>query len=210
MRRTVASLVRLAEQSGAEIHRGVEAKAEDIAALEPDVAIVATGADPIIPKIPGLDRALTGEEVLSGSVNADGNALIIGGGLVGIEVAEFLAQRGGKVVVVEMLAEIARDMEPITRKLTLKRLAELPVDVLTRSQVTGVAQDGSVTVEGPEGEQTLGPFDNVVVAVGTRSHDELSSQLIAKDIEVYVVGDAAELAQVQGAVRSAWEVARTL
>ncbi len=136
--------------------------------------------------------------------------LVIGGGLVGIEVAEFLAQRGAEVVVVEMLAEIARDMEPITRKLSLKRLAELPVEVLSETRVSGLAPDGKATVEGPEGERALGPFDTVVAAVGTRSRDELSSQLTASEIEVHVVGDAAELAQVQGAVRSAWGVARAL
>ena len=188
----------------------MEATAESVTALDPDVVVVATGCRADHPGYPGLKRALTGEDVLTGSVEAGARVLVIGGGLVGIEVAEFLAQRRAAMVVVEMLAEIARDMEPITRKLTLKRLAELPVEVLPETRVTELAPDGTATVEGPEGERTLGPFDTVVAAVGTRSRDELSAQLIASEIEVHVVGDAAELAQVQGAVRSAWEVARAL
>jgi 2,4-dienoyl-CoA reductase-like NADH-dependent reductase (Old Yellow Enzyme family)/thioredoxin reductase len=210
MRRTLTSLVGLAEKSGAEIRRGVEATPESVEALAPDVVVVATGAEPIIPGIPGLERALTGEEVLSGDATPQGDVLVIGGGLVGIEVAEFLAERGTKVVVVEMLEEIARDMEPITRKLTMKRLAPLPVTILKSSRVTALAQDGRATVEGPDGQQVLGPFGSVVAAVGTRSRDQLSSRLAEKNIKVHVVGDAAELAQVQGAVRSAWEVARAL
>ena len=210
MQRTVSSLVRLAEKSGAAVRRGVEATVGGVSALEPDVVVVATGAEPIIPPVPGLERALTGEDVLTGRAEVGGATLVIGGGLVGIEVAEHLAQRGVPVVVVEMLSEIARDMEPITRKLTSKRLAKLPVTVHTDSRVTALSADGKATVEGPNGARVLGPFDAVVAAVGTRPRDELSSQLAARNIEVHVVGDAAELAQVQGAVRSAWEVARSL
>ncbi len=210
LRRTVESLVRLAEQSGAEIRRGVDATVESVAALNPDVVVLATGAEPIIPEIPGLKGALTGEDVLSGRVKAGPRVLVIGGGLVGIETAEYLAERGGNVVVVEMLAEIARDMEMITKKLTLKRLPGLPVEIHTETRVTGLTPDGVATVEGPEGARKLGPFDTVVASVGTRSRDELSAQLAEMNIEVHVVGDAAELAQVQGAVRSAWEVARGL
>ncbi len=210
MSRTVASLVRLAEQSGAELRRGVEATAEGIAALDPDVVLLATGATPIVPEIPGLGAPLTGEDILSGTAEAGATVLVIGGGLVGIEVAEYLAKRGTEVVVVEMLAEIARDMEPITRKLSLKRLAALPVTVLAETRVSRLGPDGTATVASAGGPRDLGPFDTVVAAVGTRRRDELSAQLTERHLEVHVVGDAAELAQVQGAVRSAWEVARGL
>jgi len=209
MRHSVESLVRLAEKSGAELRRGVEATAEAVARLEPDVVVLATGAEPIIPKIPGLTQALSGQDVLTRAVKVGARALVVGGGLVGIEVAEDLAQRGTAVVVVEMLEEIARDMEPITRKLTLRRLATLPVEVYTQTRVTRLS-DGVAFVQGPAGERELGRFDAVVAAVGTRSRDGLSAQLAAMKIEVHVVGDAARLEQVQGAVRSAWEVSRGL
>jgi 2,4-dienoyl-CoA reductase-like NADH-dependent reductase (Old Yellow Enzyme family)/thioredoxin reductase len=210
MRGTLESLVHLTEQSGADIRRGVEATAEGVAALKPDAVVLATGAEPIIPAIPGLEAALTGEAVLTGAVAAGRRVLVIGGGLVGMEVAEHLGERGCEVVVVEMLEAIARDMEPITRKLTLKRLDSLPVTILTRTTVSRVSPEGRATVEGPDGERELGPFDAVVAAVGTRPRDQLSASLEQLGLEVHLVGDAAELAQVQGAVRSAWEVARQL
>ena len=210
MRGTVESLMELAEQSGADIQRGVNATVESLAALGPDVVVLATGAEPVIPPIPGLEHPLTGEAVLAGAAEVGQCALVIGGGLVGLEVAEYLAEQGRTVAVVEMLEEIARDMEPITRKLTLKRLASLPVNILTGATVTRMSFNGRATVMGPDGEQELGPFDAVVAAVGTRPRDELSAGLTALGLEVHVVGDASELAQVQGAVRSAWEVARRL
>ena len=174
--------------------------------LEPDVVVLATGASPATIPVPGLDEALTGNDVLNQSVDTGRSVLIVGGGMVGIEVAEFLAEQGKIVTVVEMLSEIARDMEPITRKLTLKRLQQFPVEMLTDT-VLETVDGGQAKVRGPDGERDLGPFDSVVVAVGTRSNNELAEPLLARGMEVHVVGDAAELDQIIGAVRSAWEVA---
>ena len=125
------------------------------------------------------------------------------------QVAEFLAERGKRVTVIEMLGDIARDMEPITRKLTLKRIEELPIDILTDTTLERV-DAGRAVVQGPDGKRDLGPFDSTVVAVGTQSNEELAKPLLARGIEVHVVGDAAELGQIIGAVRSAWEVARRI
>lgn len=64
-------------------------------------------------------------------------------------------------------------------------------------------------MRGPEGERELGPFDTFAV-VGTRPHDPLSASLRQAGVEVHRVGDAEALGQIQGAVRSAWELARQL
>ncbi len=209
MKRTLDSLVRIAQQSGATIRTGQEATVESILADKPDAVIVATGAVPAIPRIPGLDNPLTGEDILTEKVQAGHKVLVIGGGLVGIETAEFLAEQDHEVTVVEMLAEIARDMEPIMRKITMLRLPKLPITILTETVVEKV-EDGMVTVSDPSGKRTIGPFDSVVVAVGTRPKDALSEELKNKGLEVHVVGDASDLGQIFGAVQSAWKVARTL
>ncbi len=206
MSRPLSSLLRLASQSGATIQTGVEATPELVEILEPDVVVLATGANPVSLPIEGLEGALSAEEVLTQNTDAGASALVVGGGLVGIEVAEFLAARGTRVTVVEMLGEIARDMEMITRKLTLKRLQELPIEILTDTVVERV-DAGEVVVRGPDGERNLGAFDSIVMAVGTESDSKLAEPLQASELEVHVVGDAAELEQVIGAVKSAWEVA---
>jgi len=174
--------------------------------LEPDVVVLATGAQPATIPVAGLEGALTGKDVLTQTTDTGRNVLVVGGGMVGIEVAEFLAEKDKRVTVIEMLSDIARDMEPITRKLTLKRLQGLPIEILTDTTLETV-DDGVAVVRGPDGERDLGPFDSVVVAVGTRSTNELAEPLLARGMAVHVVGDACELEQIIGAVSSAWEVA---
>jgi NADPH-dependent 2,4-dienoyl-CoA reductase/sulfur reductase-like enzyme len=198
MHRPFASLVRAVEQSGVEVRTGVEATVERITETEPDRVIVATGSRPVIPSIPGLDDPLAAGQVLTGRRKVGRRVLILGGGLVGIEMAEQLARQGSNVVVVELLAEIARDMEMITRKMTLKRLETLPVEVHTRTRLVRV-EDGEVfvVVGGDEGEESsLGRFDSVLVSMGHRSHDPLSAELRAAGIAVDVLGDAREPGQV--------------
>lgn len=206
MARPLNSLLRLTSRSGADILTGVVATAKQVADLQPDVVVLATGARPAAAAIPGLDAALTGNDVLTGRADTGQRVLIVGGGMVGIEVAEFLASRGKAVTVVELLDEIGRNMEPITRKLTLRRLGQLPVEILTETVLERV-REGTATVRGPDGIRQLGPFDSVVVAVGTQSNDELAAPLMARGFEVRVVGDAAEPGHIIGAVSSAWRVA---
>ncbi len=210
LKKVLDSLVTLTEHAGAGIERGVEADVSHVLSRQPDVVVVATGAVPVIPNIPGLENPLTGEDVLTGRREPGTRVLIIGGGLVGVEAAEYLVSRGREVTIVEMLQDIARDMEPVMRKLTLKRLPTLAITVLTETVVTELHPDGTATVRQPSGERTIGPFDDVVVAVGTRPRDELSEKLRQAGVEVHVVGDALETAQVFGAVQSAWKVARSL
>jgi 2,4-dienoyl-CoA reductase-like NADH-dependent reductase (Old Yellow Enzyme family)/thioredoxin reductase len=206
MDRPLGSLLRLARRSGAEIETGVWATVERVASLEPDVVVLATGSNPAKISVPGLENALTGNDVLSRKSETGHSVLIVGGGMVGIEVAEFLAAMGRTVAVVELIGEIARDMEPLTRKLTLSRLQKLPVEISTDT-VLERFHDGMATVRGPDGTRELGPFDSVVVAVGTEPNNELAEPLRAKGLEVHVVGDAGGQRQVMGAVGSAWQAA---
>jgi 2,4-dienoyl-CoA reductase-like NADH-dependent reductase (Old Yellow Enzyme family)/thioredoxin reductase len=209
MTRPLDSLRRLAQKSGAQIETGVEATAEGIANLDPEVVVLGTGASPATISVSGLDTVLTAEDVLRGRSETGHNVLIVGGGMVGIELAEFLATTGKSVTVVELLAEVARDMEPLTRKMTLNRLQKLPVEILTETVLEHL-HEGTATVWGPDGSRELGPFDSVVVAVGTEPNDELAEPLRAQGFEVHVVGDAGQRRQIMGAVRSAWQVARSI
>lgn len=209
MERPLRALVRAAERCGAELHTGTEATADSIAALAPDAVVLATGATPIRLEVPGLESAATGNDVLAGETETGDRVLVIGGGLVGIETAEFLARNGKAVVVVELLEEVARDMEMITRKMTMKRLGELPVELRTGTEIVAF-EAGYATVKAQGKTAKLGPFDSVVVAVGTRRDHGLLEPLSALGVEVHVVGDALELRQIMGAVESAWRVAREL
>lgn len=209
MRQTLDSFVRLTRSGNMDIRMGTEAGIDDIVQLRPDIVFVATGAEPIIPPIPGLSSAITGEEIMSGNMSVGHKVLVIGGGLIGIEVAEYLAERQHQVVVVEMLDQMAQDMEPITRKLSFLRLQNLPVALYTGTKITQITE-GEAIAQGPDGEVNLGKFDSIVVATGTRPLDVLSQGLREQGLEVHVVGDAAQIGQVQGATTSAYEIASRL
>ncbi len=208
----LGSLIRRVERSPVEFHLGTEVTAERVARERPDEVIVATGAAPVRPPIPGLDtvRSLSGVEFFARCPVVDGPVLVIGGGLVGMEAAELLAERGLEVTVVELLDDIARDMEPITRKLLLRRLETLPVTVHTGTAVREIAPDG-VFLETTDGRRIdLPPVETVIYSVGTRAENALTDAIGGLGIPVHVVGDAVEPNQIIGAVESAWELARSL
>jgi len=210
MERPFDSLVRAVEGAGIDLRTGVVPTVEDIVLLDPAKVIVATGSRPVIPSIPGLDDPLTAEEVLTGRREAGERVLVLGGGLVGIELAEQLAGDGHEVVVVELLDDIARDMEAITRKMTLKRLETLPVAIHTSTRLLRI-DDGEAIVQTDEGAETsLGMFDSVLVAVGHRSHDPLSAALREAGLEVEVVGDARTPGQVWDATQGGREAVSTI
>ncbi len=202
MERPFRSLVRAVESSGIDLRTGTEPTHGDIARLHPSKVVIATGSRPIIPPIPGLENPLTAEGVLTGKSETGQRVLILGGGLVGIELAEQLAGDGREVVVVELLEDVARDMEAITRKMTLKRLQSLPVEIHTQTRLLRFEQgEAHVRNETTGEERTLGRFDSVLVAVGHRSHDPLSAALCEAGLEVEVVGDARTPGQVWDATQ---------
>jgi len=202
MERPFRSLVRAVERSGIDLRLGVEPSPEDIAGLHPTKVVIATGSEPIIPAIPGLEDPLTAEDVLTGRRDVGRRVLILGGGLVGIELAEQLAANGHEIVVVELLEDVARDMEAISRKMTLKRLKELPVVVHTGTRLLSLeGGDALVRDESTGDERSLGSFDSVLVAVGHRSHDPLSTALRETGLEVEAVGDARTPGQVWDATQ---------
>ncbi len=203
MERPFRSLVRAVETSGIDLRVGTEPTLEDIAALHPQKVVIATGSRPIIPDIPGLEDPLTAEEVLTGSRDVGRRVLILGGGLVGIELAEQLAADGHEIVVVELLEDVARDMEAITRKMTLKRLQTLPVEVHTETRLLRFEQGEALR---PPRDDRRGTVSRVF---STRSwwrwatgHTiRLSAALREAGLAVEVVGDARTPGQVWDATQ---------
>ncbi len=211
MQRPLDSLIRVVEATGVQIRTGVTADLTTVRELKPDRVVVATGSEPIVPRIPGLEAPLTAADVLAEGREPGHRVLILGGGLVGIEMADHLAERGHEVVVVELLDDIARDMEPVTRKITLRRLSQLPVEVHTGLRLTRLDADGA-HVEPREGgeERCLDIFDSVLVAVGHRSRADLVDALREEGYAVDVVGDAEAPGQIFDATTSAWKAVHQL
>ena len=108
----VRSMIVRCENAGVDIRTGVEADEELLKALSPDAIILATGSNPLILRIPGLAECgyMTAQELLDGKRVCGKKALVVGGGMVGCEAAEFLAERGHEVSIIEMKDVIAADV----------------------------------------------------------------------------------------------------
>jgi NADPH-dependent 2,4-dienoyl-CoA reductase/sulfur reductase-like enzyme len=206
MKRPLDSMIRRVRSASIELRTNRKASPQDILTENPDTVILATGAVPIIPSIPGLEVPITGKEILTGRKEAGQRVLIVGGGMVGLETAEFLAKKGHVVTVVELLAEVARDMMPLTRTLTVKELERLGVRILTKTTLTRC--DGNKAyIQNGDGEEELGEFDSVIVAAGTRSVNHLEAALSDKNVPVIVIGDARKPRQIFDAVTEGFRAA---
>ncbi|MCJ7828290.1 MAG: FAD-dependent oxidoreductase, partial [Dehalococcoidia bacterium] len=198
------------KELGVEIHLGSELTPDIVKQIAPDVLIIATGSKPLVPKISGINRknVIAAAEALRGA-NMGDKVVIVGGGLVGCETADYLAQQGKEVTIVEMLRHTARDIGPAARYFLRRRLAEKGIKILTSTTVEEII-DGGIKVNSGEGSYLLGPVDTVVIATGAESVNELGPKM--KDIvpEIYVIGDAAKPGKILAAVEPAAELARKL
>ena len=195
--------------TGVEVRTGRAATPEAVRQMAPDVVIVATGAEPARPDIPGVEGAVSAWDVLAGQAEVGPRVAVLGGGDVGCETAEYLATRGHRVTILEMLPEVAPELVAWTRQLLLGRLQNLQVDVLVKAKV--VAMNEGEVIYDRVGVQHRLQADTVVLAVGARPRRELADALAGmvgrEGMEVYLVGDCAEPRSAAEAIREGFEVA---
>ncbi len=200
------------EAAGVEIRYGTRVTPALVDLIAPDVVVDATGAVPIHPSIPGGDRENVTDaiEVLTGRAHVHGAAVIVGGGLVGLEAAEYLAERGVPVTVVEMADEVGADLGQLRRICVMEALADEAVEQLTGTTVVAV-KTGVVVVE-QEGVTREIPCDTVVMAVGSRpdDHTVLAKHCAERGIAFHVVGDAVRARRALDAIAEANALARVL
>lgn len=176
----------------------------------PDVVIVATGAQPKTDGIPTAPeaRVLHALELLRGPIPGGQSAVVVGGGRVGVEVARYLAEKGKKVVIVEMLPDWACDTAGVNKVEMTEKLEALEVPVLTNTFAKAIQTDGVEVVTG--GEDRLLPADFVVTALGFRPDLTLVQELEELVPEVYSIGDLNGGTRIWGATHDAWRVARAI
>jgi len=141
----------------------------------PDAVIVATGAKPFVPNIPGVNSAnvVIAQDVLAGRKKTGNNVVVIGGGQVGAETAAHLANHGSRVTIVEMQDDIAKLGILLVNHFLKKDLKENNVDIMTNTMVKEILED-SVLVERNNEVMTLENIDTVVLAIGSKSENKLA------------------------------------
>jgi 2,4-dienoyl-CoA reductase-like NADH-dependent reductase (Old Yellow Enzyme family)/thioredoxin reductase len=199
------------EKLGVKVKLGTEVTPALIKRLKPDVVILATGAIPIAPKIPGTqaNKVATAIDILLGRKRAGKKVVIIGGGEVGSELAWFLAEKGKKVTIVEMLGGVAMDMNMFSRFYLLDKLAELGIEMLINTTAQQVTDKGVVAVD-MEGNKQVIEADTVILATGFRSNNGLERKLKGTIPEVYTIGDCVNPGKIWGAIDSASRIARLI
>lgn len=190
------------KNSGVKVVMNKEVTVDDIKIIKPDVVIIATGGLPVKPNIQGLERnhVVFAWDVLNGSVSVGENALVIGGGAVGAETADYLALQGKNVTIIEMLEEIASDMPFVTRMELLERLKK-SVTIMTSTKLCRIDQD-EIIIERSGQEEKLNLIDTVVLAIGTRPINVLAEKISEEKlkIQVYTIGDAVKPRKIQQAL----------
>ena len=178
---------------GVKVELGKEATPKEVEKVKPDVVIIAAGGSPFIPEISGVDgdNVVMAEDVLLGKASVGQRVVVIGGGVVGCETADFLSDKGKKVIVVEMLGELASGMSNIKKHQLMDRLNGKGVILLTKTRCQEVGRSGVVAItEG--GEKRTLEADTIVLAAGSKSNTQLSKELEDKFLELYLVGDCVE------------------
>jgi len=220
MSQLIKYLSRQVEKAGVKVELGKEVTPELVEEMKPDVVIVATGAAPLVPDdIPGIDkdRVVTAWDVLAGkAVTVARNVVILGGGLVGCETADLLAETGDNmaigrtaVTIVEMMDDVALDIAVQPRYLLMQRLHDKGVKILTSAKVKEILDDGVVFTRDGQ-EESINNVDNIVLALGARPVDHLSEKIKGKVAEVFVIGDAKEPRKVLEATAEGAEIGRQI
>lgn len=185
---------------GIEVHLNTECTPEMIKEINPDALIISTGSSPVVLPIPGKEKCLIAQDVLSNKVTVEGDSVvIIGGGLVGFETAEYLAAQGKTITVLEMQEKALQDLGSLRQITAQFALAKLPIKIITSAKVEKIEDQVIATVNGETKEY---PYDSVIMAVGSKSND--TSAYNNLDIPTYIVGDAKKAGVALDAFRDAY------
>ena len=204
-------LIKQVEQSGVAIQTNTAITPEMIKDGAPEAVILAIGGEKIIPDIPGLDESIvcTAWQILGKTVEPGKNVVVVGGGLIGMETADFLAQSGSKVTLVEMLPKSPVLKMAAHGYMLHKRLREAGCQMMLNTRLESVGKNSvALSVDG-QGQQ-LQDVDQVVLAVGMKPRGELKQHLEDSGIEYKVVGDALQVRRIieatdEGA-KAAWSL----
>ena len=209
MRRAAQDLIRAVCNAGVHLCMGQTRTAEQLKEAGFEAVINAVGAHSAAPRIPGIDGVNVADawKVLAGEQQVYGTVAVIGGGMVGCETAEYLAARGCKVSVIEMMDKIAAGESTTILPTLLENYKTYGVEQYPSHKVKEFRMD-AVVCENKDGAEVTIPCDYIVLAMGARSNEFDAAALEAANIPVYAIGDAAgKAADISNAIRTGYDTA---
>lgn len=209
MRRATQDLIHAVCNAGVHLCMGQTRTAEQLQEAGFEAVINAVGAHSAAPRIPGIDGVNVADawKVLAGEQQVYGTVAVIGGGMVGCETAEYLAARGCKVSVIEMMDKIAAGESTTILPTLLENYKTYGVEQYPSHKVKEFRMD-AVVCENKDGAEVTIPCDYIVLAMGARSNEFDAAALEAANIPVYSIGDAAgKAADISNAIRTGYDTA---
>lgn len=209
MRRAAQDLIHAVCNAGVHLCMGQTRTAEQLKDAGFEAVINAVGAHSAAPRIPGIDSVNVADawKVLAGEQQVYGTVAVIGGGMVGCETAEYLAARGCKVSVIEMMDKIAAGESTTILPTLLENYKTYGVEQYPSHKVKEFRMD-AVVCENKDGAEVTIPCDYIVLAMGARSNAFDAAALEAAGIPVYSIGDAAgKAADISNAIRTGYDTA---
>ena len=209
MRRAAQDLIHAVCNAGVHLCMGQTRTAEQLQEAGFEAVINAVGAHSAAPRIPGIDGVNVADawKVLAGEQQVYGTVAVIGGGMVGCETAEYLAARGCKVSVIEMMDKIAAGESTTILPTLLENYKTYGVEQYPSHKVKEFRMD-AVVCENKDGAEVTIPCDYIVLAMGARSNEFDAAALEAANIPVYSIGDAAgKAADISNAIRTGYDTA---
>jgi len=175
--------------------------------LRPDVIIAALGARPIKPQIPGIDGAnvMSAQDAYSNASTVGKKAVIIGGGLVGVELGIYLAQQGKDITILELQDRMTLQWGSLHTLALTVQIRDLGIKVCTSTNTTKITPAG-VSATGPDGDAEY-PADTVIYATGQSPADDEAFALHDLSDEFYQVGDCLAPKNIMNATHTAFVAA---
>lgn len=192
----------LCEKYGAKIKLGFQADCDFLSMDVWDDFIIATGSRPFIPPIQGLEQEpyVLAADILDGKrIFSDKRVLIIGGGLVGCETAEFLSMYGNQVVIAEMKDSVAEECSPVPKTFLMESMKKKKIEMYTSAKVEKI-EKGNIKAEIKGKLTEFTEFDRIVIAAGSRPSAALADELREKGKRVHVIGDAKKVRDARAAI----------
>ena len=205
---------RLAE-AGVDVRMGVELTAEDI---QRDFAgyevVLAYGAEPIVPGfMTGFKQVMTADDLLAGRAFPGKKIVIVGGGSVGCETADYLAPlvndlapSNRDVTLIEMTRALAANEGGAGRAVLVTRILDKGVHVLTEAKLTGVTED-TISYEKDGEEHVIEGADTLVLALGYRPNTALADALTGAGFACHVLGDSKQCGNLRDAIEAGYKAA---
>ena len=204
--RLVDGMIAQVCESDIELRIGEEATVEKVKALSPCGVFIACGAMPMLPPIPGISgkNVVTAEDVLTGRAQLQGDCIILGSGMTGLETAEVVAKAGHRTTIVDMLPEIGQGISILVIFDIKRRLAEYNPVYLLGHRVSEITEGGVALERVDDGKRVFINAETIILALGVRPRQDIVNAFKADFPEAHILGDANRGGRILEATQDAY------